>query len=216
MIEPIKHICFDFDGTLVEQGRGYYQAITDIFTKHSIEIPPRDLWVQAQWNDDFSLMHSYCDDKTIWFEITDLYCERYELNRVFDDVIPLLGDLTQSGVALTLATGRTISREKIIQIARELGIHQFFAEFITHGEVGGIKVVQAGDVDKSVLFDFVCDSVNVSKNESWYVTDIARDAHNAHAYGFHRVYGVTTGGINPALFNDDIFVITSVGDILNV
>lgn len=83
-MEYPPHICLDFDGTVVEQRDGYYNAIIQKFTERGLAYPSREVFDKALWIDDFSPMYEYCNDQGLWFEITDLYCARIDDLVVFD------------------------------------------------------------------------------------------------------------------------------------
>lgn len=213
-MSSIKHVCLDFDGTIVDQVDAYYLEIEKSFRKRNLEVPPRELWQQAQWLDDFSVMHEYGDDQEMWFEITDAYCRTADNLMVFPEAIAFMLFSAENSIPLTLATGRTANKEELKKITDELGITEFFKAQISYGETDFVKVVQARDVDKSPLFNAMCEAVNVPIVKSWYVTDIAHDAHNALEVGFETVFGVPTGGINPALFSSEVKVISSLAELI--
>ena len=211
-----EHICLDFDGTIVDQISAYYIEIEKSFAKRGLTPPPFELWKKAQWEDEFSIMHEYGNDQEMWFEITDNYCVSAENLMVFPEALAFLLFAADNDIALTLATGRTATKEQFSKITEELGITEFFKAQISYGENEHVKVVQARDVDKGPMFKSMCEVVDVPVEASWYVTDIADDAHNALSLGFEKVFGVTTGGINPELFNSDIQVIDTLADLTSV
>lgn len=189
-------------------------AIEEVFAKYSLTPPTRKSLDDSQWIDDFSPMYEYSNNKDMWFEITDLYCSRLDGIFVFKEALIALEKAAESGIVCSVATGRTITNAELERILADLNIKHYFKSWITYGESNHVKVVQAGDVDKTPMFERVCKEVDVPISESWYVTDIAKDADVALKAGFQKVFGVTTGGINPALFSKDTTVINSLDEML--
>ena len=114
---------------------------------------------------------------------------------------------------MTVATGRTISKNALKELLAYHQIENYFDEFMSYGEMDHTKVVQAKDVNKKAMFDYLLNKTNTDYENSWYVTDIAEDAHRALDLGFAKVFGTTTGGINPELFSAEITVITSLDEV---
>lgn len=150
---------------------------------------------------------------SLWFAITDLYCARSQHLYVFDEALDFLERTHRAGITLSCATGRTATREQFSTILRDLNIDTFFKETISYGETDHVKVIQAGDVDKSFMFKTICDKIGVDIKDSWYITDIPVDADKALANNFARVFGVKTGGTNPELFSEGITVLDTLAQL---
>jgi phosphoglycolate phosphatase len=149
-----KHIIFDLDGTLSDPREGVYNAYYYAAAKLKLKVPDVDILatligppLQKGFADVFGLQGKEIDDAVLAFR--EYYGDRglFE-NKLYDGIIELLEEITQTGTPVYVATSKYEAYAK--RVLENFGILHFFTD-VAGADYSGYHATKTGLVSGLLL-----------------------------------------------------------------
>jgi phosphoglycolate phosphatase-like HAD superfamily hydrolase len=205
---------FDLDGTLVSSVERFHAAycsalegvgqpevdnVTFLARYRSGELVT-SLGISAEAADGF------------WRRLMEFYLARSDLASLLPGAPAALAELATRGRQIALVTGRASTEDALRAELRGHGLDSYFDSVATLGELDRMRLTRAGTVTKTLLFERVCQDLEVEPAAAALVTDWPAEIAEGLEFGFAACVGVLTGGYRRVDFPADPRVWT-VGDL---
>ena len=190
MINVMKLIILDFDGTIADTEPLITSTLQATFAERGLEVPSRQACRQTiglPLKDSFIKLHDMSSEEAE--ECVHTYERIFSKNNeagavhIFPDVETTLARLHKAGCTLTIATSRR--RPSLVQFLNEMGIAQYIGFIVTVSDVKHAK--PAPDMVLSTLKEY-----GAKPQDALVVGDTAFDITMGRTAGTHTC-GVTYG-----------------------
>ena len=187
---------FDLDGTLVSSVERFHAAYCSAL--EGLGRPEVDeLTFLARYRSGelvTSLGLAAEDADGFWRRLMEFYLARGDLASLLPGASAALAELAARDRGIALVTGRASTEDALRAELRRHGLDSYFDSVATLGELDRLRLTSAGRVTKTLLFERVCEELEVEPAAAALVTDWPAELEEGLEFGFAACVGVLTGG----------------------